>query len=91
MEVPMEQQTWGDRTNGLVVCAWCSRYLGSLGEQRASRTGSAPIAKHGDLPVGESGIRCRGVTTRIKADLFSPGWEWVKDQDIRNHPSLFAR
>jgi hypothetical protein len=33
----MQQQKRGDRTRGLMVCAWCSRYLGTVkGVERVS-------------------------------------------------------
>jgi hypothetical protein len=37
MEVGIAKQTRGDQKSGLIVCAWCSRYLGIIrGAERVS-------------------------------------------------------
>lgn len=30
MEARVQEQTRGDQKSGLIVCAWCSRYIGTM-------------------------------------------------------------
>ena len=37
MEVSIQKQTQGDQKRGLIVCAWCSKYIGTMkGAERVS-------------------------------------------------------